>query len=218
MLPQIGTLKMLKILDIIKPYILSILLHQVLLAGDYTLSGVVFDLEKNQPISNVNVFLGDKGQGTSTDKNGYFLLLLENHAPNSQITLSVSAIGFKEKNIEISLTENNIKLGQINLESTAIELDAIKIRCEVCESSQISDITLSGKELNETLKGNIATTLANQPNIGVNSFGIITSKPSLRGFSGDRFLLTKDGGDTGDLSQSSIDLVISLDMTEVDRI
>ena len=46
----------------------------------------------------------------------------------------------------------------------------------------------------------------------------MTSKPSLRGFSGDRFLLTKDGDETGDLAQSSIDHVITLDMTEVQNI
>ena len=35
---------------------------------------------------------------------------------------------------------------------------------------------------------------------------------------GDRLLLTKDGTETGDLSQSSIDHVITLDMTEVSEI
>ena len=85
-------------------------------------------------------------------------------------------------------------------------------------SSQISDIIVSGMELKENLKGNIASTVSNQPNIGINSMGYVTSKPVLRGFSGDRFLLTKDGSETGDLSQSAIDHVITLDMTEVNDI
>ena len=84
--------------------------------------------------------------------------------------------------------------------------------------NQISDISLSGQKLNENLMGNIATTLSNQPNIGVNSYGIVTSKPVLRGYSGDRFLLIKDGNKAGDLSQSSIDHVITLDMTEVSEV
>ena len=82
----------------------------------------------------------------------------------------------------------------------------------------ISDISLSGQTLNDNLTGNIATTLSNQPNIGMNSFGVVTSKPVLRGYSGDRFLLIKDGNKTGDLSQSSIDHIITLDMSEVNEV
>ena len=55
-------------------------------------------------------------------------------------------------------------------------------------------------------------------NIGVNSFGTVTSKPVLRGYSGDRLLLTKDESETGDLSRSSIDHVIAIDMAEVNEI
>ena len=47
---------------------------------------------------------------------------------------------------------------------------------------------------------------------------LIKKKPSVRGFSGDRFLLTNDGSESGDLSQSSIDHVITLDMYEVQQI
>ena len=61
-------------------------------------------------------------------------------------------------------------------------------------------------------------TLSNYSNIGINSYGSVTSKPAVRGFSGDRFLLTKDGSETGDLSQSAIDHVITLDMSEVSEI
>ena len=111
-----------------------------------------------------------------------------------------------------------IDLGKIFLKTKSIELTSVHIHSDINESNQISDIQISGKELGENLKGNIATTLSNQPNIGINSFGIVTSKPSLRGFSGDRFLLTKDGDETGDLSQSSIDHVIALDMTEINEI
>ena len=64
----------------------------------------------------------------------------------------------------------------------------------------------------------IASTLSKLPNVGINSFGVAASKPSLRGFSGDRFLLTKDSGKIGDLSNSAIDHIIALDMTNVNGI
>ena len=99
-----------------------------------------------------------------------------------------------------------------------MELETIHIHSHENHTKLISDITLSGKKLNENLKSNLASTLTNYPNIGINSMGVVTSKPSLRGFSGDRFLLTKDGNETGDLSQSSIDHAIAIDMAEVDMI
>ena len=70
----------------------------------------------------------------------------------------------------------------------------------------------------ENIRSNLANTLSYQPNIGVISFGTVTSKPIIRGMSGDRFLLTKDGMQIGDLSQTAIDHVISLDMTEVSNV
>ena len=70
-----------------------------------------------------------------------------------------------------------------------------------------------------TTKGNLVAVISNGSAIlGLGNLGAIASKPSLRGFSGDRFLLTKDGNKVGDLSQSSIDHAIALDMTEVSQI
>jgi len=182
----------------------------------------VLDADTQKPISDVNIFIPNQNIGTVTDDSGNFDLLLENYYLEdnleSQINLRVQIIGYEEKTILVSLLKERNDLGEILLKTKSIELNSVKIHSHTDGSSQISDISISGKELNNNLKGNIATSLSNQPNIGINSFGIVTSKPSLRGFSGDRFLLTKDGNETGDLSQSSIDHVISLDMTEVSQI
>ncbi len=107
---------------------------------------------------------------------------------------------------------------QVHMISQSLELESIHVHSHKEQSKQISGFSLSGQKLNDNLRGNIATTLSNQPNIGVSSFGTVTSKPVLRGYSGDRFLLTKDGNETGDLSQSSIDHAIALDMNEVNAI
>ena len=203
---------------IIKYFLLSIICQGILFPSTYNLVGRVFDLEKQQPISNANIFIDNKNIGTTTNEDGYFILFLEGYSLNNKINLVIKFIGYEEKKIFLYVKDNENNLGTIYLKPKSIKLDTIRIDSQKDKSKQISDIFISGKELNENLKGNIATTLANQPNIGINSFGIITSKPSLRGFSGDRFLLTKDGNETGDLSQSAIDHAISLDMTEVNEI
>ena len=188
-----------------------------LLAQTYNISGIVLDSETEKPISNVNVYIEDSNAGTTTDYNGYFKLSLNNQLENSAI-LNIKMIGYEKEVVQLNFSKNTIDLGEVFLKVELLELDVIHIHSHKNKSNQISDISLSGQKLNNNLNGNIATTLSNQSNIGVNSFGAVTSKPVLRGYSGDRFLLTKDGNKTGDLSQSSIDHVITLDMTEVSEI
>ena len=183
----------------------------------YSISGTVLDSKSKSPINNVNIYIENSTAGTVTDVDGLFILNI-NTELNSNVHLIIKMIGYKEEHLQFKLLTPKITLDEIYLISESLELESIHIHSHKNKSTQISDISLSGKVLNENLVGNIATTLSNQPNIGVNSYGIVTSKPVLRGYSGDRFLLTKDGNKTGDLSQSSIDHVITLDMMEVNEI
>ncbi|MAX10447.1 MAG: hypothetical protein CMG13_06335 [Candidatus Marinimicrobia bacterium] len=194
-----------------------IILQNFLWSLTVNVSGIILDFETQRPIDNANIFIKNQDIGTITNQDGYFLLPIE-EANQTEIILNISVIGYKEKEILIDLLDISIDLGTIFINKKPIELDALEIHSHKNESAQISDILITGSDLNQNLKGNIATTLSNYPNIGMNSFGSVVSKPSLRGFSGDRFLLTKDGLEVGDLSQSSIDHVITLDMSEVSEI
>tara|TARA_B100002052_G_scaffold12085_1_gene9747 strand:- start:1035 stop:3323 length:2289 start_codon:yes stop_codon:yes gene_type:complete len=188
-----------------------------LFSKEYNITGYTFDVDTKKPIKNINVYIDNKDIGTTTDKDGYFNLSLKNFS-DKKINLNIQIIGYESKVIKIDLTKNWIDLDKIYLKNQLIELAPVQIHSHANKSSQISDVVVEGKDLNENLKGTLATTLSNHPNIGINSFGVVTSKPALRGFSGDRFLLTKEGTETGDLSQSSIDHVITLDMSEVNQI
>ena len=200
-----------------------IILQNFLWSLTVNISGIISDFETQGPIDNANVFIKNQDIGTITNQDGYFLLPIEK-ANQTEIILNISVIGYKEKEILVDLIDElggldrEIDLGIVFMNKKPIELDALEIHSHKNESAQISDILITGSDLNQNLKGNIATTLSNYPNIGMNSFGSVVSKPSLRGFSGDRFLLTKDGLEVGDLSQSSIDHVITLDMSEVSEI
>ena len=201
------------------------LIHFSLLCKEINISGKIQDFNSLEPISDANIFLKNKAIGTTSDDEGYFLLLLKDFQ-EKKINLQIKVIGYEDKVVLVDLLQlkptcktcNVINLETIFINKKDLQLNPVNISSYKNESSQISDISISGKELNENLKGNIATTLTNYPNIGINSFGTVVSKPSLRGFSGDRFLLTNDGNETGDLSQSSIDHVITLDMSEVNQI
>jgi iron complex outermembrane receptor protein len=196
------------------------------LAQTYSLSGKVLNSETRLPVYNVNIFIRNTNIGTTTDVEGYFHLLWNKQVGDSS-ELIIKMMGYKELTIPLDVSKSKtclgclssqIDLGDILITTQSLELKSIHIHSHKHQSRQTSDISLSGQKLNDNLSGNIATTLSNQPNIGVNSFGIVVSKPVMRGYMGDRLLLTKDGAGTGDLSQSSIDHVITLDMTEVSEI
>tara|TARA_Y100001936_G_scaffold111577_1_gene109712 strand:+ start:4302 stop:6542 length:2241 start_codon:yes stop_codon:yes gene_type:complete len=183
----------------------------------YSIYGTVLDSETKKPISKVSIYIKNSDYKTSTDESGYFVLYLNNQL-ETHIDLNFKMIGYKIESLHLDLLQSSINLGEVYLNNQHLELESIHIHSHRHKLNQASDISLSGQNLNDNLTGNIATTLSNQSNIGVNSFGAVVSKPSLRGYSGDRFMLTKDGNETGDLSQSSIDHVIALDMAEVSTI
>ena len=204
-------------LQLLNRSLLLIICLGLSLAQTYSISGLVLDSETKDSIENANVYIYNSDIGTVTDHLGYFVLYLDDQVKEHS-NLNIKMIGYEEAVIQLDLSNTEIDLGKIFLHTQLLELDTIHIHSHKSNTTQISDISLSGQILNDNLTGNIATTLSNQPNIGVNSFGSITSKPVLRGYSGDRFLLTKDGNKTGDLSQSSIDHIITLDMNEVNEI
>ena len=187
-------------------------------AQTYSISGTTLDSDTKAPISSVNIFIEQYGIGTTTDIDGNFILSFNQEENDSISFLSLNMIGYKKKIINLHLFNERINLGKLLLTKSSIESASVHIHDYKVHSNQISDISLSGQQLKNSMSGNIALTLSNEPNIGVSSFGSTTSKPVLRGYSGDRFLLTKEGIKTGDLSQSSIDHVITLDMMEVNKI
>ena len=188
-----------------------------LLSQAHVITGEVLDLNTNKPISNVNIFIENSNVGTMTNIEGKFSIYVNNIKSNN-VNLNISMIGYEKKVINFNLLSPSIDLGMILLNPQSLELQSVHIHAHGDRFNQISDISLSGQDLNDNIRGNLAETLANQPNIGVNSFGVVTSKPVLRGYSGDRFLIVKDGSEIGDLSVSSIDHVITLDMNEVNEI
>ena len=137
---------------IIKYFLLSIICQGILFPSTYNLVGRVFDLEKQQPISNANIFIDNKNIGTTTNEDGYFILFLEGYSLNNKINLVIKFIGYEEKKIFLYVKDNENNLGTIYLKPKSIKLDTIRIDSQKDKSKQISDIFISGKELNENIE------------------------------------------------------------------
>ena len=81
-----------------------------------------------------------------------------------------------------------------------------------------SNIDFIGDEYHKNLKTTLAQLLEEKPGLSTQSMGQATGTPVLRGYKTDRFLLTEDGITIGDLSNTSIDHAISVDMASYSRI
>ena len=61
-------------------------------------------------------------------------------------------------------------------------------------------------------------TLEQETGVSIQTMGQAVAKPVLRGYTGDRFLLTENGITTGDLSNTAIDHAISFDMASFNNV
>ena len=191
-----------------------------LFSQNNSISGWVIDYETNKPIKDVSIYIKQSNLRTSSDEEGYFDLYvcpkcnisIDEQNDIKEVVIAFELIGYENKVINFSDFTNQTK---IFLNKQSIELKSIHVHDEYIHQR---DILLDSRKIDENIRSNLANTLSYQPNIGVISFGSVTSKPIIRGLSGDRFLLTKDGMQMGDLSQTAIDHVISLDITEVSNI
>ena len=170
----------------IQKLLFLLLFQSFLFSSSFNIVGKILDTDTREPLNSVNIFVPGTDLGTATNEDGNFILIIDNYN-NNQISLNVKIIGYELKTILVNQLEDKIDLGSILISKEAIKLEPINIQSKN-QINQISDITIAGSDLNENLKANIAVTLMNYPNIGINSFGSVVSKPSVRGFSGDRFL------------------------------
>ncbi len=77
---------------------------------------------------------------------------------------------------------------------------------------------LEGMELQENLAGQIGEVLAKLPGVSATSFSPGSSRPVLRGFSGERVRVLVDGIGSIDVSNTSVDHAVTIDPLTAERI
>ncbi len=186
-------------------------------AQNLTVSGTIKSARSNKPLQSANVAIENTDLGTFTDENGRFVV---KDIRSSEVSLKISMIGFVDTTLNVSTKEKAYDLGEIKLRIDVLQLSNIDVHAHdnLIQPTLLSDVFLSGKEMQEKMYGSIAQTLQNEKGIAIQSMGQATTRPILRGYSGDRFLITKNGVKTGDLSHSSADHAMSLDLGGVERI
>ena len=186
-------------------------------AQNASLTGRVKSLETKEPLQSVNVVIPNLELGSTTDINGKFII---DEIPSKKIELDISILGYRDTTISIDINNTLIDIGDVLLHSEALRFDEINVEAhsDLDPTSSLSSFSMSGKKIQENMKGSIAQTLQNEMSVAIRSMGQGTTRPILRGYSGDRFLITENGFEVGDLSQTSVDHALSMDLGGVEEI
>ena len=186
-------------------------------AQNRKISGFVYSRQTNSSIENVNVFISGESIGASSAIDGSFYL---DNIPDARFELSLSIIGYQDTVITIESMDSQINLGRLYLNLSVLDFEEINVAAhpELGNAQSLSNISLSGYAIQEKTKGTLAATLENETGVATTSMGQATARPILRGYGGDRFLLTDSGLELGDLSQTSGDHAVSIDMSSAQSV
>ena len=188
----------------------------LLWAQDGYITGIIVS-EDQAPIHGANIFSETLDIGTISQVDGSFTL---NKISENKFSLTISMIGFKEVKNTIIMDGLSYDLGTVIMVKDTIKLNQIDVEAhhELQPYNFASNIDFYGREYHENLKSTLALTLEQETGLSIQSMGQATAKPVLRGYTGDRFLLTENGITIGDLSNTSIDHAISIDMASFNNV
>ena len=129
-------------------------------------------------------------------------------------------IGFRDVTKSLKLDEDINDIGKVFMVTDTIKIEEILVDThhELQPKSFSSNIYITGGQYHSNLKSSLALTLEEETGLSIRSMGQGTTQPVLRGYSGDRFLLTEDGITAGDLSNTSIDHTVSMDMASYNKV
>jgi len=182
-----------------------------------SVTGQIIDLNNKKPLEGVDIYVKSLAIGTTSNNKGKFKL---EDLPTKNLTFSISIIGYESKDTSLVLDQSSHNLGVFSLKRDTIALDEVivDIHGEATLMSFASNIDFIGDDYHKNLKTTLAQLLEEKTGLSVQSMGQATGTPVLRGYKTDRFLLTEDGITIGDLSNTSIDHAVSVDMASYSRI
>ena len=182
------------------------------------IEGVVRAAETEAPLAGASVSV--VGIATSAVTHGDGTFHLTGIAPGSY-TLRVQRLGYRSRTIEVTVGEEG-EFVEILLETSPISLEELVVTAMLSERGAAEALrpvnVMAGEELQRRMTGTVARTLASIPGLAETSMGPATSRPVIRGLSGDRVLMLEDGSRVGDVSSAGADHATAVDPLAARRI
>ena len=186
------------------------------------ISGQVVVAATGAPARAAEVTLHETGATTRTDAEGRFRF--ERAPVGSRITIHAH-LGFLCKEADLTLDHDpgaEIVLPEpLRIAFTDATHEHVTVTAASGESSGFSVFgSVSSFEGIELLEGapSLAELLEGTPGVAIRSLGPGPARPMIRGFDGDRVLVTEDGVRTGDIGSQAAEQGIIADPTQAERI
>lgn len=181
-----------------------------------SITGTIMD-ENRQPIEGVDIYIEAINGGASSNADGKFLI---KNIPSGEHFLIISMIGYVKIENSIFIHNKDIDFGQFILKRDTIMVGEVIVDAhqKVEYYSFPSNIDFIGDDYHKNIKTTLAQLVENRVGLSIQSMGQAVGQPVLRGYKSDRFLLTEDGITIGDLSNTSVDHAISIDMASYNKI
>ena len=173
--------------------------------------------KEGHSVEGAEVYIKKLNLGSTTDSNGKFKL---NDVPFGNSVFTISMIGYETIEQVKSINQDIVDIGQFYLvrDTLLIEEIIVDYHKKLQHMSFGSNIDFIGDEYHKNLKTTLAQLLENKVGLSIQSMGQAVGQPVLRGYKSDRFLLTEDGITIGDLSNTSVDHAVSVDMASFNKI
>ena len=161
------------------------------LAYGQSLSGYVKDVDENDFLPGVNVFIPELQKGSVTDADGYYKLT---ELPQGTFKIQFSFIGYQT--IIRTITINGDQKLDMGLSHQAIEVDEIIISSPYTSTQQENPVKveqMSLSDINKTGAPTLMSSITAIPGVDQISTGMNIGKPVIRGLSYNRVLVYTQG-------------------------
>jgi iron complex outermembrane recepter protein len=198
---------------------ITILFAAVALAqGGATIRGTVKSQINNAPVPGVSVTIPQLRRSVETDQSGAYEF---SGVPAGRYTIVTHIEGFSDQAKTLVLVSGATAAVDFNLSLTALReevtVTATGAEQSVFESFQSVE-AIGTTRIREQANTAIGEILEREAGISKRSFGPGTSRPSIRGFEGDRVLILQDGIRNGSLGSQSGDHGEPVDALNLERL
>ena len=194
------------------------LFGQAQATGGGSIRGRIILSDGGTPLHNVIVNLVQLKRSVETDENGSYEF---RNVPPGVYTILAHMEGFPDQTQQVRVAAGEsatldfmLRLAGVREEVT---VTATGSEQSVFESFQAVN-TVDALRLAQESHTSIGEALENEPGLAKRGFGPGPSRPVVRGFDGDRVLVTQDGTTTGSLGSQSGDHAEPIDVLSLERI
>jgi iron complex outermembrane receptor protein len=183
-----------------------------------TVRGKIILADGGTPLHNVIVNLVQLKRSTETDDNGAYEF---QNVPPGSYTILAHMEGFPDQTQPVRVTIGETTTLDLQMRITGLKeevtVTATGSEQSVFESFQ-SVNTVDSIRLAQEAHTSIGEVLDREPGVAKRGFGPGPARPVVRGFDGDRVLVTQDGASTGSLASQSGDHAEPIDVLSLERL